>query len=124
MQKLAGFRFPWFSRPRNSIVEFTDRCKSRAKAAEEDPVGLPAGLRPATRAYVFLYTLCLNLAVHTAPEPFVLPQPRVVAWTGLRKDAVSAIVRWLRRKGLIECVDEKYAFGGRKSQAKKYKVLQ
>jgi hypothetical protein len=95
-----------------------------AEQAKKNPVPLPGGLRAPTHAYTLIYTLCLELAVHTAPEPFVLPQPRVAAWTGLRKDTVSAIVRWLRRKGVIECVDETYVFGGRKSRAKKYRVLQ
>jgi hypothetical protein len=95
-----------------------------AEESEKKPLPLPGGLRAPTPAYTLIYTLCVILALHTAPEPFVLPQPRVVDWLGLSKNAVSAIVRWLKRKGFIECVDETYAFGGKRSRAKKYKVLQ
>src|SRR5262249_42539531 len=86
-QKLAGFRFPWFSRPRNSIVEFTDRCKSRAKL-----------LKFYKNSAIFQAFLCPTLPSDRPPESVGeptsstgrdgKPHPRA------RRDAWQSLLAW------------------------------
>jgi hypothetical protein len=88
--------------------------------AKREPIPLPANITTPAELYSFVFSLCWHLAVRTCPLPFFLPRKRLAEMLGCKEHkTISRVVQWLEKKGLLECVDDKWQPG---KKCKKYRL--